>query len=313
MCKIKIIFFYFLKLLIILAGVSFITFFMMSIAPGDPVEEIFLSHHDTPSPEKINLLRKELGLDNPLPVRYFIWLGNVLKLNFGHSYLTGTPVIQEILSRLPTTITLALLSFLFIIFFCILGGTISAILKDKLPDKIHRFLAVILISIPDYLLGLILIMIFSVSLGLLPIKGDGLVAFILPVVTLGLSVSAMEGRILRAVIIDILSQDYIRFAYLKGLSHFNVFFSHVLKASILPMLALWGILFGHLLGGAVIIESVFSLPGLGTYLVESVLRRDIPSIQGIVFFISGMFIIFNQSINIFYHYLDPNINSTKNL
>ncbi len=302
------------KLVLILFGVSLMTFLIMSLMPGDPAEMMLAGQHESPSAEKIAALRQELGLDQPLPIRYLKWLKHILMLDFGNSYRTGDPVIGEILNRLPTTVTLAFGTLIFVMISSVSGGIFSAVFQSKLPDKCHRIWTILMVSIPDYWLGLILMLIFALKLRWVPVMGNGSIAsYVLPVLTLGLSVSAVEGRVFRASIIEILTCDYVRFAYSKGLSPFKVFVRHVMKPALLPMVTMWGVLLGHLLGGAVIVESVFSLPGLGKLAADAVLSRDMPMIQGTVLTMTAMFVVTSQMIEVIYRVLDPKIAAVNRL
>ncbi|MCI5159229.1 MAG: ABC transporter permease [Candidatus Electrothrix sp. AUS1_2] len=186
------------------------------------------------------------------------------------------------------------------------GGIVSAVFQNRLPDKAHRIWTITIVSIPDYWLGLMLLLIFSLKLHWLSVIGSNeWTVFILPVVTLGLSISAAEGRIFRANILEVFGQDYVLFASAKGLSRTKVFFRHVFRAAVLPMISMWGMLLGHLLGGAVIVESVFSLPGLGKLAADAVLHRDLPMIQGTVLTMTLFFMLSSRMVDLLYMLLIP--------
>jgi len=294
------------RLIGIFLGVSVITFALIDLMPGDAAEMVLSTQLDGASAERITELRKEMGLDAPLPIRYLYWLGRTIMLDFGTSFRTGEPVSQEILHRLPTTLTLAGCTFVFTVFSSLAGGIVSALFQNRLPDKCHRLWTVLTVSIPDYWIGLMFILIFSLKLHWLSVAGsNGFTPFILPVLTLGLSISAADGRIFRASILEILTQNYVLFAYAKGLNRIKVFLRHVFKAALLPMLSIWGMLLGHLLGGAVIVESVFSLPGLGKLAADSVLYRDIPMIQGTVLTMTLFFILSSWGMDMLYYLIFP--------
>ena len=295
-----------LRFSITLFGVSLISFLLLEFVPGDAAELLLSNQPESVSEEKITEFRKELGLDAPLPVRYLRWFGRAVVLDLGTSFRTGEPVSREILHRLPTTLTLAGAAFIFTVSLSMAGGIVSALFQNRLPDRCHRIWTIFTISIPDYWMGLMLILIFSLKLHWLSVAGgNGFTTFILPVLTLGLSISAADGRIFRASILEILTQNYVLFAYAKGLSRTKVFLRHVFKAALLPMLSIWGMLLGHLLGGAVIVESVFSLPGLGKLAVDSVLYRDIPMIQGTVLTMTLFFILSSRGMDMFYYLIFP--------
>jgi len=280
-----------LRLTATLLGVSLFTFVLLELVPGDAAE-LLLSGQQNQSAEQLAALRQELGLDAPLPLRYIRWLGRVAVLDFGTSFRSGEPVSKELLRRLPTTLTLACCTFCFAVSMAMAGGIVSALFQNRLPDKAHRLWTVLAVSVPDYWTGLMLLLIFALKLRWFPVfSGSGLQAFILPTLALGLSVSAAEGRIFRASIIETLNQDWVRFARAKGLSQTQVFLGHVFKPALLPMLSIWGMLLGHLLGGAVVVESVFALPGIGKLAADAVLQRDMPVIQGAVLTMTCFFAV----------------------
>ena len=287
------------RFIFILFGVSLISFLLLEFVPGDAAELMLAARPEAASAEGLAALRHELGLDAPLPVRYLRWLGRAAVLDFGTSFRSGEAVSREILHRLPITLKLACSAFVFTVCLSVAGGIVSALFQNRLPDRCHRIWTICTVSIPDYWLGLMLILLFSLKLNWLPVIGsDELTVFILPVVTLGLSISAAEGRIFRANILEVLGQDYVLFASAKGLSRTKVFLRHVLRPALLPMLSLWGILLGHLLGGAVIVESVFSLPGLGKLAADAVLHRDQPMIQGTVLIMTLFFMLSSRAADL---------------
>ena len=291
---------------LILLGVSIISFLLLEFVPGDAAELMLAAQPEAASTESLAALRHELGLDAPLPIRYFRWLGRAAVLDFGTSFRSGEPVSQEILHRLPITLTLACSAFVFTVFFSMAGGVLSALFPNRLPDRCHRIWTICTVSIPDYWLGLMLLLIFSLKLNWFPVIGtQECTVFILPVITLGLSISAAEGRIFRANILEILGQDYVLFASAKGLSRKKVFFRHVFRAAVLPMISMWGMLLGHLLGGAVIVESVFSLPGLGKLAADAVLHRDLPMIQGTVLTMTLFFMLSSRAVDVLHLLLIP--------
>ena len=280
------------RLASILLAVSFITFLLLDFVPGDAAELLLRNELQTSSPEQAAALRQELGLDAPMPLRWLRWLGRAAVLDFGTSFRSGEPVSHELLRRLPTTLTLACSAFCLTVSMTMAGGMIAALFQNRLPDKAHRLWTVLAVSVPDYWMGLMLLLIFAIKLRWLPVLGSsGLSAYILPTLALSLSVSAAEGRIFRASIIETMNQDWVRFARAKGLSETQVFLRHVLRPALLPMLSVWGMLLGHLLGGAVVVESVFSLPGLGKLAADAVLQRDVPMIQGTVLLMTFFFVI----------------------
>lgn len=292
----------------ILLGVSVFTFVMMTFMPGDPAEIMIALHNDTPTAENIMAVSKQLGLNRPLYIQYLAWLKKAVCLDFGVSFRTGDPVIHEIARRLPVTCTLAFTTFLFVVITSLAGGIVSALFQNRLPDRLHRLWTILMVSLPDYWLGLILILFFSLRLGWFPVMGNSnFNSWVLPVLTLGLTVSAVEGRVFRATILEVLSQDHIKFAFSKGLAFSKIIRRHVLKQALLPIVSMWGVLLGHLLGGAVIVEAIFSLPGLGKLTVDAVLNRDIPTIQAVVMFITFIFLVMGQITDLTCRFIDPKI------
>ncbi|CAK8720007.1 Peptide/nickel transport system permease protein [Candidatus Electronema halotolerans] len=290
----------------ILIGVSLLTFVLLELVPGDAADLLLSSQMQTASPAQAAALRQELALDAPLPLRYLRWLGRAAVLDFGTSIRSGEPVSREILRCLPVTMTLALLTFSFAVTVSVLGGIIAALFEKRLPDRGHRLFAILAVSIPDYWLGLMLLLLFALKLGWLPVLGgSGPEAFILPVLALGLSAAAAEGRVFRASIIATLQQDWVLFARAKGLHPAKVWLRHVLRPAALPMLSVWGMQLGHLLGGAVVIESVFSLPGLGKLAADAVLQRDLPMIQGAVLAMTCFFILASGAMESIHALLAP--------
>jgi peptide/nickel transport system permease protein len=290
----------------ILLGVSLLTFVLLELAPGDAADLLLSSQMQTATPEQAAALRQELGLDAPLPLRCLRWLGRAAMLDFGDSVRSGEPVSKEILRCLPVTMTLSMLTFVFAVTASALGGMTAALFQNRLPDKCHRLCAILAVSIPDYWLGLMLLLLFALKLGWLPaLGGSGPQAFILPTLALGLSFAAAEGRVFRASIIETLQQDWVLFARAKGLHPAKVWLRHVLRPAALPMLAVWGMLLGHLLGGAVVIESVFSLPGLGKLAADAVLQRDLPMIQGAVLTMTCFFVLASGAVEIIHALLAP--------
>lgn len=296
-----------IKLGVTLLGVSLLTFLLFNLAPGNTAETILKQGGEKTDPDQIRRLERRLGLDQPLHKQYMHWLGRVLHGDLGRSYVTGDAVLHSLQKRWSATARLAAYTFIFILVFSTLGGILSALHQGGLCDAVHRLWTVLNISIPDYLLGQILILIFSVELGLIPFMSQNHGRIILPVLTLGLSISAMQGRVLRTRILEILSQDYIRFSLAKGLSRTRIIWRHVLKNALGPVLTLWGVCLGHMLGGTVIVETVFAWPGIGKMCVDAALNRDFPLLQGAVLIMTTCFVLVNQIIDLLYPLLDPKL------
>jgi len=295
-------------LALVLWGVSLIAFGLFALAPGDPAEIILRDRQEAPSRESVTELRRELGLDDALPLRYARWLGKTLKGDLGRSWQTGEPVAGELLARLGATLELALAAFGFVVVCSTALGVVGAVYQGRAPDRLARAWSILSLSLPNFWLGLLLIMLLALRWRLLPLMGrGGLSHLIMPALTLGLSIAAMQGRVLRASLLEVLGQDYVRFAHAKGLSRWAVLKRHVLKNALPPVVTMWGISLGHLLGGAVIVESIFSWPGLGKLAVDAILARDIPLVQGAVLFMALVFVLATQLADLAHQWLDPRL------
>lgn len=289
-------------------GVSIITFGLINLAPGDPAELILRYGGVEPAREAVEALREELGLNDPLYIQYGRWLWNVFHLDLGKSFRTGQPVTEEILSRFPATLELAGAALAFMILIALPAGILSALYRHAFIDHLSRIFALFGASLPGFWLGLMLIFFFAVKLELLPVMGRGeLQQLVLPAITLGFGLAAVYARILRAGMLDVLGQDYIRVARAKGLKEKWVIGRHALKNALLPAVTLLGMSFGHLLGGAVVVETIFAWPGVGQFAVESIFNRDYPVIQGYALFMAVIFVLANILVDISYVILDPRI------
>ncbi|MGQ9483390.1 MAG: ABC transporter permease [Desulfosoma sp.] len=287
-----------LRLAAVLMGVAAITFGLLDLAPGDPAELVLLARTESPTPQKIQEVREELGLDAPMVIRFLRWTCSAIKGDLGRSFRTGDMVAAQILARLPVTFTLAAATILFVMALSTISGLAGGLYHGSILDRAIGALTALSIALPDFVLGVVLIVVFSSKVGLFPLVGmSGPQSFLLPVLALGLSMAAVHGQVLRAGVMEVLNTDYVRFAYAKGLKPWEVLTRHVVKNALLPVVTLWGISLGHLFGGAVIVENVFSLPGLGTLLVESVLQRDIPLVQGIVLFTTLAFFLVSRLVD----------------
>lgn len=292
----------------VLLGISFICFSVSAITPGDPAEIILRSMGDEPSYERIMALRKELGLEGSFWERYISWLLNAIRGDFGRSYKTGEAVIREIAGHMPATIELSFAAFSFIVIISTAIGIWSAIRQNRTLDRIGQAFAVFFLSIPNFWLGIILIFLFALKLKWFPVLFTGSISdLVLPVLTLGIPISALQGRVLRASIVEVLGQDYVRFAMAKGLRSWSIIRRHVLRNALPSILTLWGISLGHLLGGSFIVESIFSWPGLGKLAVDAVLSRDIPVVQGAVLIMAFVFMVTTRIIDLIVGILDPRV------
>jgi peptide/nickel transport system permease protein len=320
-----------------LFGVVTLVFLMIALSPGDPAQVML---GERASKDKVEKLRKDLGLDKPMIVQYFLYLGRIVKLDFGKSIKTGQNVINEIMARFPATIELTICAMIFSSFFGILAGVIAATKQNSVFDYASMVVSLVGVSMPIFWLGLVLIIIFSVFLNLLPtggriesryfftpitnfyvidsfiylfkngdIKmiGSVLSHLILPAVTLGTIPLAIISRITRSSMLEVLRQDYIKTARAKGISEFKVIYKHALKNALLPVVTVIGIQFGLLMAGAILTETIFAWPGIGKWLYNAIEARDFPAVQGGVIIISTVFVLVNLGVDIIYTFLNPKI------
>jgi peptide/nickel transport system permease protein len=261
-------------------------------------------------------VRSELGLDHSLPSQYAQWLGNVLTGNFGTDYSSGAPIGTLLAQRLPVTIELSLAALAIATAIGIPLGVAAAVWRSRLPDTAAQGVSMLGISVPDFWLGIVLILLFSLGLGILPSSGwvplgqdpvANLQHIALPALALGIGFGAVLIRVTRAAMLDVLAQDYIRFCRAKGVSEFLVVFKHALRNAAIPITTVVGMQAGYLLGGAIVIEQVFSLPGVGQLVLNGVLQRDYPVVQGAVLVIGAMFIAVNLFADVLYTVLNPRL------
>ena len=294
--------------LLVLWGVSLVAFSLQIICPGDPAELILRTRYETPAPEKVAQLRQSMGLERPAHEQYLAWLGRVLCLDLGRSYRTGEPVAAQIAARLPATLELALASFALVVVLSTLLGLCAVWRRGRWLDRVLQPLSLGLVSLPSYWLALLLIALFALDLGWLPVAGfGGPATLVLPALTLGLGTAAMQGRVLRVKVLEALGQDYLRFAMAKGLSPARIVLRHLLPNALVPMITLWSMSLGSLLGGVVVVETIFAWPGLGRLLVESLLNRDLPLVQGVVLLMALAFVLSSLIADLVQRLLDPRL------
>lgn len=294
-----------LLLVPILFGVVTVTFLLMYVVPGDPVLALVGERYDE---ETIEEMRKELGLDKPLAVQYVEYLGRLARFDLGRSFLTRRPVTEAILERFPRTLALALSAMAIAVFFGVLIGLAAA----RFPRLGQGFMLFTLVgvSIPVFWLGLLLIHLFAIELSLFPPSGYGggsLRYLILPAVTLSLSSMATVARVTRSGIMEAFGEDYVRTARAKGLGELVVLGKHVLRNALVPVVTIVGADFGSYLSGSVLTESIFGWPGLGRFIVQGILKRDFPVIQGAVLFMAVTFVFVNLIVDVSYGFIDPRI------
>lgn len=294
----------------LLLGVSLITFLLLNFAPGDAAEITLLRQNGgiAPPREAIEALRQELGLDSPLPVRYISWLAGAVRGDLGESYRTGNSIAGELARRLPATLLLASVSLALAVAAGIPLGVLAALKRGSWVDTGSRLLALLGAAVPSYVLALLLMLLFAVKLDWLPAIGYGSPKnLVLPALALSVGVMAQLMRLTRATMLETLGQDYMRTARAKGLGEAGVVWRHGLKNALLPVITVIGTSTGHLLGGAVIIETIFGWPGVGQFVVVGISQRDYPVVQGFVLYLAVIFLMVNLAVDLAYGWLDPRL------
>lgn len=296
-----------LQMVFVLLGVSFIIFCLMEITPGDPARQIL---GPDASEEAVLAMREELRLDDPFAVRYISYIAGVLHGDFGTSYTTKEPVIHELFARYPTTVLFAVLTVLIASLIGIPLGIISATKQYSWVDSLSTSFAMLGVSIPTFWLGLMLMLLFAVRLEWLPATGFyGPIYWILPAITVGLPASAGIIRMTRSSMLEVVRLDYIRTARAKGQTERKIIYGHALENAMIPVITVVGITFGQSLGGQIVTEQVFAVPGLGKLMVEAINARNYPVVEGGVLLIAFAYCVINLLVDIIYAYLDPRIKS----
>lgn len=302
-----------LQMIPVLVLVAALVFVIFRLVPGDPAQLILGSN---PDPEVLKALRRQMGLDEPIPLQFLRWLGDAIRGNLGESRIGGQSVVSLILQKFPITLELALLAMLVGCAIGIPAGIISAVKRDSWIDLAARIVGLFGFSMPSYWLAILLVIVFSLKLGWFPPAGyaspsDDLGAhfryLVLPAVTMSLPVAAEQMRFLRASLLDVIDQDYIRTARAKGLDQRTVVLRHALKNALIPFLTISGLQLGFLLGGSVVIEQIFSWPGVGWLTFQSISARDYAVVQGTVLLGAVGFLVINLFVDIGYMLLDPRI------
>lgn len=298
------------QIVLVLLGISFVTFALVMLSPGDPVRQMIAGNEDiVVSQIEIDALRQELGLDKPFIFQYLDWLGRAVQGDFGFSYMVKKPVVEELLYSLPATLILSLASTFFMLVVSLPLGIYAAVKRNSAFDYVVRGMTFFGVSVPNFWMGLMLLWIFGLQLGWLPIVGDrvSLETLILPALTLGIVMAAKYTRQVRATVLEELNQDYVVGARARGMSETYILWKEVLPNAMLPLITLLGLSFGNLLGGAAVVEIVFSWPGLGYLAVQSIIYRDFQLVQGIVLWIALMYMVINLVVDISYNRLDPRL------
>lgn len=292
-----------------LVGITLVSFLILQLIPGDPARTIAGLEADE---EVVQAVRMQLGLDRPLLVQYGRFLKNTVTGNLGESIRTRNEVVAEIWPRFLNTLQLAVISIAVSIVFGVVTGTLAATRHNSLVDYVTTVMVLLGISTPTFWSGLIVVLIFSVHLGWFPSGGaQGPASLVLPALTLAAPSAAITSRMTRSSMLEALKQDYIRTARAKGQNEFHVVWGHALKNALIPTVTIVGLQFGYLMGGAVLVETVFTWPGLGRLIVDAILTRDYPVVQAGVMLFSITFVVINLVVDLLYNYLDPRITYGK--
>jgi peptide/nickel transport system permease protein len=290
----------------VLFGVTLAVFSMLLLVPGDPVKMMLAEFVTTP--EQIATMRAQLHLDEPIPRQFARFVLNAARGDLGTSIRSRRPVTEEIGENLASTVGLALASMLVAIAIGVPLGLIAALARNSWVDVGSMVIALLGVSMPSFWLGLLLILIFSLHLAWFPATGGGDVAhLILPAITLGTIASAIIARLTRSSMLEVLGQDYVRTARAKGLAGWAVVMRHALRNALIPVVTIFGLQFGNLLAGTVIVETVFSRPGVGRLIVGGILAKDLPLVQGTVLFIATTYVLINVAVDVTYAFFDPRI------
>lgn len=298
-----------LSVIPVLIGISLLAFALGLLTPGDPAD-MALSRDGVSfvTPELLEKKREELGLNDPAPVQYLRWAKNVLTGDLGRSYSDNTQVSGQLMRRLPVTLSLAFSAMGLVVVFGILMGVTSAAFANRIPDQILRLLTNFMMALPSFWLAIVLIIMFGEKLKLLPTNGlGGVKHMILPAVTLACANIAMTGRLMRSSMLEEFGKQYMLAAEAKGISRLCLLFCHGFPNGILPVIPLFGNFMGGMLGGSVIVESMFALPGLGTYVLEAIHARDYPVIQGYVLFTGVTYTLISLGTDVICALVNPKI------
>ena len=293
-----------------MVGISIISFMLLNFAPGDAAEITLRRQNGgvTPPREAVVELRQELGLDDPMPIRYFGWVSDAVRGDLGISYRSGNSIAAELFRRLPATLLLAATALALAVAAGIPLGVLAAVKRGSWVDTLCRLLALVGAAVPSYVLAPALMLLFAVKLGWLPAVGYGEPKnLVLPAAALSFGTMAQLMRLTRASVLEVLGHDYMRTARAKGLSERLVVWRHGLKNALLPVVTVLGTSTGYLLGGAIIIETIFGWPGVGQFLVVGISQRDYPVVQGFVLYMAVIFLLVNLAVDVSYRWLDPRL------
>lgn len=294
-----------LMLIPVLLGVAFIIFAIMDVAEGDPVYQV--AGPDA-TEEQLEQLREELGLNGSLVTRYFRYIFKLIRGDLGSSYITKMDVMKLYLQRLPNTLKLATLAMVVAVVISVPLGIVAAINQNSIKDTVAMILALVGLSMPNFWLGLLLMLLFALRLGWFPSGGaEGFTSVILPALTVGVGLAALMTRTTRSSMLDVLRQDYLRTARAKGVNERKIIYRHALRNALIPIITIFGVQFSNVLGGSVLAETVFAWPGVGRLVVDAIDQRDIPIVTGALIMTTMLVTVVNLLIDIVYAYVDPRI------
>ncbi len=303
----KQIFYRLLQIVVVLLGISFITFLLTYISPGDPVRHMLTATGEMPTEEVVQKLRQEMGLNDPVLVQYFRWLGKCLHGDFGESYMLGKPVVSLVAVRLWPTLKLTIMATVIMLLIAVPLGVLSAVYKDSWVDYLVRGITFFGVSLPNFWIGLLLMLVFCVQLNLLPVVSSSadFKSMVLPALTLAIAMSSKYTRQVRTAVLDELSSDYVIGAEACGIKFSKILWFHVFPNSLLPLITMLGMSIGSLLGGTSVVEVIFSYPGLGNLAVTAITSCDYYLIQGYVLWISVTYMVINLIVDLSYNLVDP--------
>lgn len=294
------------QMIIVLFVLSTITFILMKLTPGDPVNKILHLDVANVSNDQIKATKEKLGLNQPILIQYIQWLGQIIRLNFGKSYQTGEPVINELIYYTPTTLIIALCTIILVFIVAVPLGIIAAKYYHTWIDTTIRTVTSFTVSMPSFFLGTMLIYIFSQKFGLLPSSGvDSIAGYILPITSLSIGMSAYYVRLMRSSLVELYQSKEVEASRLRGMSERYILWEDLFKPAIIPIITVLGMSIGSLIGGTVVIENLFGIPGVGRFLVDSIRARDYPVVQGAVIMIGCFVVLANTLGDLLLLWIDP--------
>jgi len=302
-----------IQIIVVLFGISFFTFLLTYVSPGDPVRHMLASWGTIPTDETVQAMREEMGLNDPFFTQYFRWLGNCLHGDFGNSYMLNKPVVTLLAARLWPTLKLTIFSIILMLIMAVPLGMLSAVYKDSWIDYLVRGITFLGVSLPNFWVGLLLMLLFCVKIKLFPVisSGGDFKSMVLPSLTLAVAMSSKYTRQVRTAVLDELSSDYVIGAEARGVKFSKILWFHVFPNSLLPLITMLGISIGSLLGGTSVVEVIFSYPGLGNLAVSAITSCDYFLIQGYVLWIALIYMVVNLLVDLSYYFVDPRMRLSR--